>query len=186
MTPGDQVLDVPWLDVGAGQSYMRDVLRSELGIVIDESAVNLDDAPYEYGNGYFKLITFLRGFGAPAQSTVWHLRELNRVLHPDGNLLLVTPNDHEPDLQGGAPAEQEVSPTFPPVQRAGHSRHHGTIWLQDQAPAEVFQESVGDAGSDQPKRFLCSRRQEIITGLDYQGREGHRDFDGGHRRSLYG
>ena len=88
-----RIVAVPWLDVGAGQSYMRDLLRSELGLVIDESAVNLDDAPYEYGDDYFKLITSFEVL-EHLLNPLWHLRELNRVLHPGGNLLLVTPNDH--------------------------------------------------------------------------------------------
>ena len=87
------VINVPWLDVGAGQSYMRDVLRNEFGLLIDESSTNLDDLPYEYGPGYFKFITSFEVL-EHLLNPLSHMRELNRVLHPNGNLLLVTPNDY--------------------------------------------------------------------------------------------
>jgi SAM-dependent methyltransferase len=88
-----RIIRAPWLDVGAGQSYMRDLLRSEFGLPIDESSANLDNVPYEYGPGYFKFITSFEVL-EHLLNPLWHLRELNRVLHPDGNLLLVTPNDY--------------------------------------------------------------------------------------------
>lgn len=87
------VIKVPWLDVGAGESYMRDLLRSELGLFIHESSVNLDDLPYEYSPDYFKLITSFEVL-EHLLNPLSHLRELKRVLHPNGSLLLVTPNDH--------------------------------------------------------------------------------------------
>lgn len=87
------VIAVPWLDVGAGQSYMRDLLRSELGLVVYESSTNLDDLPYEYSHDYFKFITSFEVL-EHLLNPLSHMRELNRVLHPNGSLLLVTPNDH--------------------------------------------------------------------------------------------
>jgi len=83
----------PWLDVGAGESYMRDKLKALFNISFYTSEIDLDFERYEYEDGFFKTITsfeVLEHLFNPLN----HLIELKRVLAPDGNLFLTTPNDY--------------------------------------------------------------------------------------------
>ena len=50
-------LKEPWLDVGAGESFMRDLLLKETGLKIQTSEVDLDVTPYEFDDNTFQTIT---------------------------------------------------------------------------------------------------------------------------------
>lgn len=83
----------PWLDVGAGESYMRGRLEEKLKINFHISEIDLDFEKYEYADGFFKTITsfeVLEHLFNPLN----HLIELRRILAGDGNLFLTTPNDY--------------------------------------------------------------------------------------------
>ena len=82
----------PWLDVGAGDNYMRDLLAEKTGRQIQSSEIDLDIAPYEFQNDYFNTITSFEVL-EHLYNPLFHLMELHRVLSPEGNLLLFTPND---------------------------------------------------------------------------------------------
>ncbi|MBL0061680.1 MAG: hypothetical protein IPP40_09430 [bacterium] len=46
-----------WLDVGSGESYMRDVLRDETKMNIEVSEVDLDTERYEFPDNTFHTLT---------------------------------------------------------------------------------------------------------------------------------
>ena len=82
-----------WLDVGAGESYMREQLQDRLKIDFFTSEIDLDFEKYDFEDGKFKTITsfeVLEHLFNPLN----HLIELKRVLADDGNLFLTTPNDY--------------------------------------------------------------------------------------------
>ena len=89
----DYKLVEPWLDVGAGESFMREQLKRDNAVDIYTSGIDLDREKYPAADGYFKTITsfeILEHLFNP----LYHLLELRRVLTIDGNLFLTTPNDH--------------------------------------------------------------------------------------------
>ncbi|MBK6765297.1 MAG: methyltransferase domain-containing protein [bacterium] len=82
-----------WLDVGSGESYMRDVLREETKMKIEVSEVDLDVQPYEFPDNTFHTLTHFEVL-EHLFNPLYHVLELKRVMAPDGNLFLVTPNDY--------------------------------------------------------------------------------------------
>ena len=85
----------PWLDVGAGDSRNREKLK-ELSNGEGQfytSDMDLDNSTYSVPNGYFKLITSFEVI-EHLYNPLFHLLELRRVIHPEGNLYLSTPNDY--------------------------------------------------------------------------------------------
>ena len=52
-----EMIREPWLDVGAGESYMRDKLRSIFKINFYVSEIDLDFERYEYADEFFKTVT---------------------------------------------------------------------------------------------------------------------------------
>ena len=87
------LIQTPWLDVGAGGSYMRDRLKEQFNINFYTSEIDLDFEKYEYEDGFFKTITSFEVL-EHLLNPLNHLIELRRVLAPDGNLFLTTPNDY--------------------------------------------------------------------------------------------
>lgn len=83
----------PWLDVGAGESYMREQLIKKTGLDLQTSDIDLDIEPYPFENGTFKTITSFEVL-EHLFNPLFHLFELKRVLTDDGNLYLTTPNDY--------------------------------------------------------------------------------------------
>ena len=80
-----------WLDVGAGDSYLRKELRYYAPYnAITTSRCNLDERRYRR-SGY-KLITSFDVL-EHLYNPLFHLKELRRVIADDGDLLLTTPND---------------------------------------------------------------------------------------------
>jgi SAM-dependent methyltransferase len=80
----------PWLDVGAGASYMRDLLPL---YVTHDDKTDLDNYQYTYSRGKFGLITSFEVI-EHLFNPLFHLEELHRVLHRGGNLIIATPNDY--------------------------------------------------------------------------------------------
>ncbi|MCC6477367.1 methyltransferase domain-containing protein [bacterium] len=89
----DYPLKERWLDVGSGESYMRDVLTEETKLKIEVSEADLDVAPYEFADNSFATVTHFEVL-EHLFNPLYHLLELKRVMAPDGNLFLVTPNDY--------------------------------------------------------------------------------------------
>jgi SAM-dependent methyltransferase len=83
----------PWLDVGAGENYMRDLLAEKTGKQIQSSEIDLDITPYEFDDNHFQTITSFELL-EHLYNPLFHLMELHRVLSPEGNLFLLTPNDY--------------------------------------------------------------------------------------------
>lgn len=86
-------LRTPWLDVGAGESYMRDILKTQFNRFIEDYDVDIDREPYPCEAGKFRTITSFEVI-EHLYNPLFHLDELCRVLHPQGNLIVVTPNDY--------------------------------------------------------------------------------------------
>jgi len=86
-------LRAPWLDVGSGDSYMRDLLRAKIQKPILDTAVNLDTESLPWSDDTFQTITSFEVL-EHLYNPLFHLRELRRVLKPEGNLFVVTPNDY--------------------------------------------------------------------------------------------
>lgn len=82
-----------WLDVGSGESYMRDVLRDETKLNIEVSEVDLDIERYEFPDNTFHTLTHFEVL-EHLFNPLYHVLEMKRVMAPDGNLFLVTPNDY--------------------------------------------------------------------------------------------
>lgn len=82
-----------WLDVGSGESYMRDVLREETKLKIEVSEVDLDVDPYEFPDNTFQTLTHFEVL-EHLFNPLYHVLEMKRIMAPDGNLFLVTPNDY--------------------------------------------------------------------------------------------
>lgn len=83
----------PWLDVGAGESYMRELLAKETGKKIHDSDIDLDLQRYEIEDEYFMTITSFEVL-EHLFNPLFHLLELRRLLSSEGNLYLTTPNDY--------------------------------------------------------------------------------------------
>lgn len=84
----------PWLDVGAGGSLMRDTMQKHWPhLEIVESLVDLDEQPYEFPDNHFKVVTSLELI-EHLYNPLAHMKEVRRVLHPDGHLFMTTPNDY--------------------------------------------------------------------------------------------
>lgn len=88
-----EMIREPWLDVGAGESYMRDKLRSIFKINFYVSEIDLDFERYEYADEFFKTVTSFEVL-EHLFNPLTHLIELRRILATDGNLFLTTPNDY--------------------------------------------------------------------------------------------
>jgi len=82
----------PWLDVGAGSNYMRELLGTKTDKKIQSSEIDLDITPYEFADNYFHTISSFEVL-EHLYNPLFHLIELRRVLSPGGNLFLTTPND---------------------------------------------------------------------------------------------
>jgi cyclopropane fatty-acyl-phospholipid synthase-like methyltransferase len=83
----------PWLDVGSGENYMRDLMAEKTRKNIQSSEIDLDVTPYEFSDNYFLTITSFELL-EHLYNPLFHLMELHRVLSPEGNLFLFTPNDY--------------------------------------------------------------------------------------------
>lgn len=86
-------LSEPWLDVGAGVSYMREQLRQIYKTNVFTYEIDLDWGKYPVADGYFKMITSFEVL-EHLFNPLFHLTELRRVLADDGNMFLTTPNDY--------------------------------------------------------------------------------------------
>lgn len=84
-------IKLQWLDVGAGESYMRSVLSD--GIDIIDTDIDLDIEPYKFSDGQFNTITSFEVI-EHLFNPLFHMREVARVLSYSGNLFLTTPNDY--------------------------------------------------------------------------------------------
>jgi SAM-dependent methyltransferase len=82
-----------WLDVGSGESYMRDVCRQETGLNVEVSEVDLDVEPYPFEDNSISTLTHFEVL-EHLFNPLYHVMEMKRIMRPDGNLFLVTPNDH--------------------------------------------------------------------------------------------
>lgn len=89
---GKHLLHPRWLDVGSGESYMREITAREFHLEPHVSGVDVDLRPYRYTDGWFRLITSFDVF-EHLFNPLFHLRELRRILADDGNLIMTTPND---------------------------------------------------------------------------------------------
>lgn len=85
-------LFVPWLDVGAGETFMRQQLRQMFGR-LTTSEHNLDESPYPFTDQAFRTITSFEVL-EHLFNPLFHLHDLHRLLHRDGDFFLTTPNDH--------------------------------------------------------------------------------------------
>ena len=82
-----------WLDVGSGESYMRDVLRDETKMKIEVSEVDLDTERYEFPDNTFHTLTHFEVL-EHLFNPLYHVLEMKRIMAKDGNLFLLTPNDY--------------------------------------------------------------------------------------------
>jgi SAM-dependent methyltransferase len=82
----------PWLDVGAGESVMLDHLRAEKSRAIETSNIDLDISRYLHKDNHFLTITSFELI-EHLFNPLFHMEEIKRVLSPEGNLFLTTPND---------------------------------------------------------------------------------------------
>lgn len=84
----------PWLDVGSGSSWLREVLfeRHRGKGELYESDIDLDVSRYSVVGGHFRTVTSFEVL-EHLFNPLFHLMELRRVLHPEGSLYLTTPND---------------------------------------------------------------------------------------------
>jgi len=85
-------LSEPWLDVGCGESWMRTRLR-KIDETLHTSTADLDDESYAYPNDYFRTITSFQVI-EHLYNPLFHMKEVRRVLHPDGRVFLSTENDN--------------------------------------------------------------------------------------------
>ncbi len=83
----------PCLDVGSGESFMRNLFIKNTGIQVLHSEVDLDVTPYDFPDNYFKTITSFEVL-EHLFNPLYHLMELKRILAPDGNIYITTPNDY--------------------------------------------------------------------------------------------
>ncbi|MBK8127663.1 MAG: methyltransferase domain-containing protein [bacterium] len=82
-----------WLDVGSGESYMRDVLRDRTGLKIEVSEADLDVDRYDYPDNSFHTLTHFEVL-EHLFNPLFHVLEMKRIMAPGANLFLVTPNDY--------------------------------------------------------------------------------------------
>jgi len=86
----------PVLDVGAGDSLRRQLLTEMMKSQDDSifgSEVDIDNRHYEFTAGYFGTIISTQVI-EHLFNPLFHLREVRRVLKPDGILYLCTPDDY--------------------------------------------------------------------------------------------
>jgi SAM-dependent methyltransferase len=85
----------PWLDHGAGDSWLREMLwRSHQGNgQLYQSDIDLNWKCYTVPDGHFKTITSFEVL-EHLMNPLFAMRELRRVLHAEGRLYLTTPNDY--------------------------------------------------------------------------------------------
>ena len=89
----DFPLREPWLDVGAGESVMLGQLKAIARKKIETSDIDLDERRYAYEDNRFLTITSFELI-EHLFNPLFHLREIRRVLSPEGNVFLTTPNDY--------------------------------------------------------------------------------------------
>lgn len=82
-----------WMDVGSGESFMRDLLREKTKLAIEVSEVDIDVTPYEYADNSIHTITNFEVI-EHIFNPLFHVMEMKRIMAPDGNLFLITPNDY--------------------------------------------------------------------------------------------
>jgi SAM-dependent methyltransferase len=80
-------LPSPHLDVGCGVNYTK---RHYPGAITSEA--DLDVERYDFKDSAFKTITSIEVL-EHLYNPLFHLTEVRRVLHPEGLLYLLTPND---------------------------------------------------------------------------------------------
>jgi SAM-dependent methyltransferase len=87
------IFRAPWLDVGAGASYMRGLLHESFGIEPQSVDNDLDVDPYPFADNTFDLITSFELL-EHLYNPLFNLMEIHRILKPDGRYIMTTPNDH--------------------------------------------------------------------------------------------
>jgi hypothetical protein len=82
----------PWLDVGTGDSLMRDTLKKIYGEP-DTYQLDLDMEPYVCPDNHFMTITSFEML-EHLYNPLYHLLQLRRILNQQGKILMTTPNDY--------------------------------------------------------------------------------------------
>lgn len=98
---------LPHLDVGSGPDHARKYFDWE----VTTSDVDLDTDRFDFADGMFRTISSFEVL-EHLYNPLFHLMEVQRVLHPGGRFYCVTPNDYSLIYKAEHLLERKFAPHF--------------------------------------------------------------------------